>query len=161
MKRNHRVLRGAIGASLLTSSMVLGCSFADTGAEGDTSAASEAIIAGVDAKSASLNAVGALAEVYRYEYVYCTSGSGTSKILTKAPTAASRKSGSYANSGVGRLDRVGDVHAAATAMSQPSGTGGTTSTTGVGGAGAGTSQGGAATGGANTGTGIGGASTGG
>lgn len=65
-----RFLGGATGTCVVTAALVAGCGGdASVVTESDAIATTdEAIIAGVDAKSASLNAVGSLVRVYRYTY---------------------------------------------------------------------------------------------
>lgn len=68
MSTIHRLLGGVTGASLIVGALAVGCAGVDTPQNEAVSNTEEAIIAGVDAKSSSLNAVGALVEVYRYTY---------------------------------------------------------------------------------------------
>lgn len=68
MYSNRRLLGGMTGASLFIGAVAAGCAGVDTSTEEATGTAKDAIIAGVDAKSGSLNAVGALVEIYRYTY---------------------------------------------------------------------------------------------
>jgi hypothetical protein len=121
----RRFLGGAIGACVLPVALAAGCGGDDSVAT-DTEAVStsdEAIIAGVDAKSASLNAVGSLVLVSRY--TYCpypydcgyggTTGYGGTPVVAGATMITKRAAIPAIPSDPfsGRLDRIGQSLASA------------------------------------------------
>ena len=148
MNPHNRLLGSVLSASLLSLLAVGGCNTNDSTSVETTTTASEAIIGGVDAKSATLNAVGSLVQVYHYSYYECgwgEAGGSTSigtGIVTSTATGTGTTTGvgtsitteSDVNSQTGRLDyvvrnRLKSVHSAAGLISA----GGTTSigTTGI------------------------------
>lgn len=85
----YRLLGGVSSASLVTAAIAVGCAHMDDPTASEAvSTGEEAIIAGVDAKSTQLNAVGALVEIYRYTYCpypyNCGSGGGGAASATEA-----------------------------------------------------------------------------
>jgi hypothetical protein len=105
---NYRIFGRTLNVTLIASIYLIGCNSSDSAptVSEETATTSEAIIGGVDAKSASLNAVGALVEVYRYSYTSCYDdgqGGGTG---ISVGTATSHVKENTINSRLGRLDRI-------------------------------------------------------
>jgi len=75
----HRDTRGRIVSAGVLASLALGaCSSREDAPENPSGVAAEQpIIAGVDARSTTLNAVGSLVEIYRYTYQNCGYGGST------------------------------------------------------------------------------------
>ncbi len=154
MNLYRRLLGGTVGACVLGTLSLAGCSGDESVAESEAvSTTSEAIIAGVDAKSPSLNAVGSLVRVYRYSYCpypyNCGAGGSTAAagaiVIGPAGVGVATTGGAVSviptNPLSGRLDLIGQPlatagSAGATGVGGATGKGGTTSrggTTSVGG----------------------------
>jgi Trypsin len=125
---NYRLLGSTLNTTLIASIFLIGCNSGDSAptVSEETAKTSEAIIGGVNAKSASLNAVGALVEVYRYSYTVCYGGGYAGGTGISKGTSVPQETESTINSRLGRLDRI-SPRWSERALGSSSGSGGGTS----------------------------------